>query len=76
VGHYAAWETALAKGVHIFLLFATLALPISGILFSIGSARSIELFGIPSIPQILAQKDPTLASIAQGTHAILGKLIL
>lgn len=76
VGVYKAWEQTLAKVIHYFLLLATLLLPLSGILYSIGSARSIEVFGVTIIPKLLLAKDPMLANIGIWTHAILGKLIL
>lgn len=75
-GLYTAMEKMLAKITHAFLLLATLALPLSGIVYSIGSARPISIFGIPFIPQLLAQKNETIAAIGKGGHAILGKLII
>ena len=76
VGRYAGWEQQLARTIHYFLLFATIALPLSGILYSIGSARPIGVFGIPVIPQLLAEKNVMLASVSHGTHEIVGKLLL
>ena len=76
VGTLTALEETLAKITHSFLLFATLALPLSGIVYSIGSARPISIFGVPFIPQLLAQKNELLATIGKGSHAILGKLII
>jgi cytochrome b561 len=70
------WEQHLAKSVHYFLLFATIALPLSGILNSIGSARGIDVFGIPGIPKLLAEKNILLASWSRGTHDVMGKLLL
>jgi cytochrome b561 len=76
VGVYGTWEQRLAKGTHYFLLFATLALPLSGLLFSIGSARPVNVFGIPLIPQLLAVKNEMMVAVGKGAHAILGKLLL
>ena len=66
VGVYQAWEQLLAKSVHYLLLLATIALPISGILFSIGFGRSIEVFGVTVIPKIFETKQEPLASLARG----------
>lgn len=76
VGNYTAWEKRLSAGTHWFLLFATIALPVSGMLYSIGSAYPIDLFGVPFIPKLLAAKVPMLADGAKAAHAILGKLII
>lgn len=76
VGMLTVLEETTAKITHAFLLFATLAMPLSGIALSIGSARPINIFGLPFIPQILATKNEALASAAGGTHAILGKVII
>jgi cytochrome b561 len=76
VGVYKTWEQHLAKTTHYFLLFATLALPVSGIIYTLSSARPIAVFGVPVIPQLVAEKIPALASFARGTHDIMGKLLL
>jgi cytochrome b561 len=76
VGIYKAWELGLAKAIHYFLLFATLAMPISGIVMTIGRARPVEFFGLPLIPKLLAEKNVLLTNAGGATHAILGKLIL
>jgi cytochrome b561 len=76
VGVYTALEQTLAKVTHAFLLLATLLLPLSGLLASIGNARAVSLFGMPFIPQLLAQKNELLAKIGGASHAILGKLII
>ena len=76
VGIYRAWELGLAKVIHYFLLFATIALPISGIVMTVGRARPVDVFGMPLIPKLLAEKNVLLANAGGATHAILGKLIL
>ena len=76
VGVYKTWEQHLARSIHVFLLFATLVLPLSGIVYSIASARPISVFGIPVIPQLLAEKNLMVAQFSRGTHDIMGKLLL
>ena len=76
VGHYTALEQTAARITHGFLLLSTLLLPLSGMIYSIGSARPIGIFGIPFIPQLLVTKNELIASIGKGSHAILGKLII
>ncbi len=69
-------EKRIGHATHGILLLCTLLLPLSGILYSIGSARPISLFGIPFIPQLLAVKNELVAGIGKGMHAVLGKLII
>jgi cytochrome b561 len=76
VGVYQFWEHALAKATHYALLFATIALPVTGILNSIGNMRVISVFGVPVIPQLLAEKNVQLASFGKISHDILGKVLL
>ena len=76
VGLYKVWEQVTAKGIHMFLLFATLALPLSGIRWMVASARPIAVFGVTIIPQMLTEKNQAVASVFRGTHEIMGKLLL
>lgn len=69
-------QAMLMHATHGFLLLCTLLLPLSGIAYSIASARPIGLFGMPFIPQLLVSKNDILAKVAGSTHAILGKLII
>ena len=71
---FAKWEQHRAKMAHYFLLFATLALPLSGVIYTLSSARPIAVFGVPIVPHLVTEKIPALANFALGTHAILGKL--
>lgn len=76
VGIYTALEQKLARLTHAFLLAATVLLPLSGILLSVGSARPIGIFGIPFVPQLLAEKNELLAKAGHASHAVLGKLLI
>jgi cytochrome b561 len=76
VGSYKTWEQHLAKTIHYVLLFSTIALPVSGILYTLGSARPISVFGVTVIPQLFAVKNVMLASLSRGTHDIMGKVLL
>ena len=71
-----AWEQTLAKVIHVFLLLATVLMPLSGILMSVANARPVGVFGVTIVPKLLAAKDPLLASISGGAHALIGKLII
>lgn len=75
-GEYAPWEKILHKSVMLFMLFATLAMPLSGILMTIGAARPIALFGVTIIPQLLAEKNQMLGGIGHLIHESLGWALL
>jgi cytochrome b561 len=76
VGVHKTWEKRLSHAVMAFLLFGTLAMPLSGILMSIAGARAVNVFGIPVIPQLLAEKNVALSSFAGGVHGLAGKLLI
>jgi len=76
LGAFAAWETWAAKITLAVLLLGTLAMPLSGIAYSIASARSIDVFGLPFIPQILAGKDEALAETAFMVHGLLANVLI
>jgi cytochrome b561 len=76
IGTYKAWELMLSKVVHIFLLFATVALPLTGILNSVGNTRAVSVFGFQVIPQLLTEKNAMLAWFGKQSHDVLGKLVI
>jgi len=76
VGDYASWERILSKVTALFLLFTTLALPLSGIVMTIFAAKPIVVFGVTIIPQLLAERDKVLGGFAHKTHEILGWMLL
>lgn len=76
VGAYATWETVLAKLVGLFLLLATLVLPLTGIAMTIAAARPLSVFGVQVLPQFLAERDQTIGKLMGGSHELIGKLLL
>lgn len=67
------WQKLSAKLVHWMLLFAILAMPISGILLSLYGERSINVFGLFVVP---AQPENELISrIAYAIHWSLAYLV-
>jgi|GEM_PF-156639 len=67
------WQKLSAKLVHWMLLFAILAMPISGILLSLYGERSINVFGLFVVP---AQPENELISrIAYAIHGNLAYLV-
>ncbi len=69
VVHMPAWQHLSAKLVHWVLLFAMIAMPVSGVLLSLYSERAINVFGLFIVP---AQGDNELISrFASMTHELL-----
>jgi cytochrome b561 len=67
------WQKMSAKLVHWMLLFAILAMPLSGILMSLYGERSINVFGLFVVP---AQPENELISrIAYAIHGNLAYLV-
>lgn len=64
-------QRKLAYAAHIFLLLATVIMPISGIVGNVASAHPFEVFGVTVIPQILAQENKALEDIAGAAHGLL-----
>lgn len=61
VGTMPAWQNVLHKMTLAALLLGTVALPLSGIYYSVSSGYPIAVFGIPVIPKILSGADVTKA---------------
>lgn len=76
VGAYTALERMLAGITHGVLLLATLLMPLSGILLSVANARPVAIFGLPFIPQILAEKNEAMVKVAAAMHGLGGKLVI
>ncbi len=73
VVHMPWWQHLAAKLAHWVLLFAIIAMPVSGILLSLYSERGINVFGLFVIP---AQGENELVSrFASMTHEILAYMV-
>lgn len=44
------WESAMTATVHYLLLLATIAMPVSGLMISVGKGYPVDLFGLPLLP--------------------------
>ena len=68
-----AWQERAAKAVHVLLLVAIVAMPLSGILMTLYHDRSIDVFGlvIPARGSV-----EWLAESAEAVHEITAKLLL
>lgn len=84
LGHAAAWQTSVAKLVHWGLLLVTLAMPISGMVFSGASGHGFGLFGWVIVASNHASDDPSkvipynehLADLGHEVHEVLALVFL
>ncbi len=70
-GSHAVWERRSAVWLHVFMLAATLLLPVTGILRSLAYGRSVEMFGLPLIPRVFAMKQEGLYAVSANLHDTL-----
>jgi cytochrome b561 len=63
-----AWEVALARRAHEGMLFLTVVIPATGVLKSVTYARPVEVFGMPFIPNLLAEKHTALNEAVSLAH--------
>ncbi|PWQ96898.1 cytochrome b [Leucothrix pacifica] len=68
------WQETMAKVVHYVLLIATILMPVSGIMMSVGGGRALEFFGI----QLIAAGDKIewLSEIGHTFHGLAPKVIM
>jgi cytochrome b561 len=76
LGDHPRWHRIAAKASHHFLLFGTIAMPLSGLLRSIGRGRPIDIFGVPFIPQLFAEKNEILSVIGSTLHEWIAYALL
>lgn len=73
VAHMPTWQVISAKLVHWILLLAIIAMPLSGILLSLYSERSINVFGLFTLP---SQPENELVSrISHAVHESLSYIV-
>jgi cytochrome b561 len=69
------WERLAARRMHELLLALTMLMPVTGILKSVTYARPVDVFGVPLIPKLLAEKNVPLNEIVSSAHAVSGYLL-
>ncbi len=69
------WQEKLAKFTHWFFIIATVMMPISGVIMSIGGGHPIAIFGLELIAGS-EQKNEILSQIGGTLHGLGGKLII
>ncbi|GAA6133929.1 cytochrome b [Oceaniserpentilla sp. 4NH20-0058] len=74
IGEGPAWQEKAATGVHHLLLLATILMPISGLMMSIGGGYGVDFFGINILAE--SQKIEWLGGLGHEIHEILSKLAI
>lgn len=73
LGPMPAWQKASAKMAHLLLLFAIVAMPLSGILMSLYGERGINVFGLFRIPP--QPENELINRLAHLTHESLAYIV-
>lgn len=69
-----AWQEKLAKGVHHFLLLATILMPVSGLMMSIGGGHGVDFFGSEIVPA--TEKIEWLGGLGHEIHGIVANIAI
>ena len=83
-GQASALQKTLAKAVHWLLLLSTLAMPISGMIFSGASGHGFGIFGLtlmehhqdPSKPGEVLPLNAGLSKLAHTLHSVIGYVLI
>ena len=83
-GQASALQQTLAKAVHWLLLLSTLAMPISGMMFSGASGHGFGIFGLtlmehrldPNKPGEVLPLNAGLSELAHSLHSIIGYVLI
>lgn len=83
VREYPAWEHRLAVAVHWVLILGSVAMPISGFLFSGAGGYGVDVFGLviapanpdPLDPQKVVAYNEAVSHFGHEVHEVLGNLL-
>ncbi len=68
------WKKIAAHAVHGFLLLATIAMPMSGIMMTLSAGFPLQLFGLELVAA--GDKNPLLGKIARTIHGLGGRVLI
>lgn len=74
--HYAAWERALAKTVHVVFYVLLIGLPLGGWIANSMTGRTIDFFGMFTIPALPVGANKELGGQIFDLHAAGGTILL
>lgn len=70
-----SWQAKLAKFTHWFLIIGTALMPISGVVMTVGSGRSVSVFGLELIAGS-GDKIEALSNVGHIMHGLGGRLLI
>ncbi|NVK37300.1 MAG: cytochrome b [Gammaproteobacteria bacterium] len=68
------WQDTMAKGIHLFLLLATVLMPVSGLMMSIGGGHGVTFFGSELIAK--GEEIKWMGGLGHELHEIGASLII
>ena len=68
------WQVNLSKIIHYLLLIGTVAMPLSGVLMSVGGGHGLAFFGMELIEK--SEKTESLSNLGGAIHGIGFKVLL
>ena len=74
--NYATWEKVLARATHAIFYFLLIALPLAGWIANSLSGRSIDVFGLFTIPPLPVGQNGKLGSDIYSVHATAGSIMI
>ena len=69
-----AWQEKAAKGVHHLLLLATILMPVSGVMMSVGGGYGLDVFGVTLFAK--GEEIEWVSEIGHVVHGAVGNLII
>lgn len=69
-----AWQISAAKFMHWFLMVAIIAMPLSGLLWSLTGGRDVSIYGLFTIPAFADTE--SLSGALQTFHRLFSKLLI
>lgn len=74
--NYARWETVLARTTHVLFYVLLIALPLAGYIANSLTGRTIDFFGLFTIPALPTGENKELGGAIFDVHATTGKVLL
>lgn len=68
------WRVRAATAMHWFLMIAIVAMPLSGLVWSLAGGRDVSVFDVISIPAL--PRNEGLADAAQSVHRLFSKALI
>ena len=74
--NYATWERVLARGTHLVFYILLIGLPLGAWLANSMAGRTVDMFGLFTIPALPVGSNDSLSETIFGIHATVGGLMI